>query len=280
VLSYRHSYHAGNFADVLKHLVLQRTLTHLTAKDKALCYIDTHAGAGGYRLGSAHAQKTQEFNTGIGKLWSAPDLPKLVAEYVDAVARFNPGKSLTHYPGSPWFAANGLRKQDRLFLHEIHPSDLEPLQETFKADRRIRIIGSDGYKGCLGLVPPIQRRGLVLIDPPYEIKSDYHAVVDLLKNAYLKFSTGVYALWYPVVDRYRIRELEQALVKSGIRNIQLFELGIHEDSLQHGMSSSGMILINPPWKLKEELESVLPYLADTLGVDGEGHYRIEQLVGE
>jgi len=280
VLSYRHSFHAGNFADVLKHLVLVRILRYQIQKKKPLLYLDTHAGAGGYALTSAHADKTQEFDNGIGRLWARRDLPGVIADYVELVRRFNADKVLYHYPGSPWFAQQLLRATDRLVLHELHPADLELLRERFHEDRRICCQGEDGFQGCIARLPPPERRGLILIDPPYELKEDYQRVVDTLVGAHARFATGCYALWYPVVERQRIARLEKALVATGIRRILLLELGVRTDRLGHGMTASGMIVINPPFSLAAEMEPALEYLATTLGVNGQGHWRSIELVGE
>jgi 23S rRNA (adenine2030-N6)-methyltransferase len=280
VLSYRHSFHAGNFADVLKHLVEVRVLRYLLQKDKPLFYLDTHAGAGGYRLGTAHADKAQEFENGIGRLWQRDDLPEVVADYVALVRSFNQDKKLTRYPGSPWFAQQLLRAGDRMMLHELHPADFALLQKNFGDDRRCRMRCEDGFQACLALLPPAERRGLVLLDPPYELKEDYQRVVDTLLGAHQRFATGTYALWYPVVERRRIDRLEKALIASGMRRILLLELGISNDHPGYGMTASGMIIINPPFSLATEMAPALDYLATQLGEAGRGHSRIVELVGE
>jgi 23S rRNA (adenine2030-N6)-methyltransferase len=279
VLSYRHSFHAGNFADVLKHLVQVRTLRYLLQKDKPLFYLDTHAGAGGYALTSAQATQTQEFENGFGRLWQRDDLPEVLADYVALARRFNGSKKLIRYPGSPWFAQQLLRADDRMMLHELHPADFEQLQKTFSQDRRCHVRCEDGFQACLALLPPAERRGLVLIDPSYELKEDYQRVVDTLIGAHQRFATGTYALWYPVVERRRIKRLEKALIASGIRRILLLELGIVADQPGYGMTASGMIVINPPWSLAAEMAPALDYLARILG-NGYGHQRIVELVGE
>ncbi|MPW29198.1 23S rRNA (adenine(2030)-N(6))-methyltransferase RlmJ [Agarivorans sp. B2Z047] len=280
MLSYRHSYHAGNFADVLKHLVQQRIISYLTQKDKPLCYIDTHAGTGAYSLNSPEAKKKSEYENGIGKLWDAEDLPELVKNYLKLVNQIHPEKTRQHYPGSPWIAKMMLRREDRLFLHELHPSEQAPLNSLFQRDRRAKIRQENGHQSLIGLMPPKERRGLVLIDPSYEVKDEYQTVVKTLKEAHKRFASGTYALWYPVVDRHRIDKLEKQLINSGISNIQLFELGIRHDSEEFGMTASGMIVINPPWTLMKEMQEVLPYLAETLGEEGEGNWRAEVLVEE
>ncbi len=280
MLSYRHSFHAGNFADVLKHLILIKILEYLHKKDKPFCCIDTHAGPGLYELNSDYALKNKEFENGISRLWQQPNLPASVEQYVKVIQHFNVTDQLNYYPGSPLIAQHFLRVQDRLFLHELHSTEIEMLTQTVKKDRRIKVFHADGLKNTLGLLPPNEHRGLILIDPSYEIKTDYQSVVDTLIQMHKRFATGTYALWYPVVDRTRNQHLELALKQSAIKNIQLFELGISADTAEKGMTSSGMIVINPPWTLQADMQETLPYLATQLGLDHAGHYRIETLVKE
>jgi 23S rRNA (adenine2030-N6)-methyltransferase len=280
MLSYRHSFHAGNFADVLKHIILIHSLDYLRKKDKPFCCIDTHAGPGKYELDSDYALKNREFDNGIAKLWRRNDLPECVARYVSLIKGFNGPDKLTRYPGSPLIAKQLLRDKDRLCLFELHNTEIKLLSAVAAKDKRINVFHADGLKASLKLLPPFERRGLVLIDPSYEIKSDYRQVVETLIAMHKRFAIGTYALWYPVVDRKRNQELEQAIQASGIRNVHLFELGIHADSKELGMTASGMIVINPPWTLVAEMTQVLPWLADILGTDGGGLYRIETLVEE
>jgi len=280
MLSYRHAFHAGNFADVLKHCVLIHTLQYMTQKEKSLRIIDTHAGAGLYKLGAGQALKNREFDTGIAKLWNDAAKPSLIEDYVKQVRALNPNSGLNLYPGSPLLAQAFMREQDRLFLHELHSSDWRLLTETMAADKRVKVIESDGFAGMQALLPPPDRRALVLIDPSYEIKSDYQQLVKQVIQAHKRFATGTFLIWYPVVLRQRIDEMEMAFKKSGITNIQLFELGIVPDHPEHGMTSSGMIVINPPWTLWAAMEECLPYLVDTLCDKDAGFYRIEQLVTE
>lgn len=283
MLSYRHAFHAGNHADILKHAVLVHALGYLHSKDKPLRIVDTHSGAGSYRLHSSMAQKTGEFEAGIGKLWQLAQgepLPPLMAEFLAQVKACNPGPQLTRYPGSPQLIQQLLRPQDRYFAHELHPTDYQQLRELLAGDKRVKVINEDGFAGLQGLVPPPDRRALVLIDPSYEVKSDYYTVVKQLQQAYKRFATGSYALWYPVVERARIDELEHSLKKSGIRNIQLCELAVKPDGEAAGMTASGMILINPPWTLWQQLELALPWLVDHFAQAPGAFYRLEQLVAE
>lgn len=275
MLSYRHSYHAGNFADVLKHVCLVSILDYLTRKDKPLCYIDTHAGSGGYSLQSANARKTGEYLNGIGKLWQAP-LPAELQQYEELVKTFNPSGELLGYPGSPWFAQQLLRPDDRLFLCELHNNEYPVLRENCRQDRRVQVRHEDGLALCISLLPPKEKRALILIDPSYEVKTEYQQVVDTLIKAHKRFASGCYALWYPVTERPRIRQLEKSLQRSGIRNILLLELSVADDQ-QAGMNASGMIIINPPWQLATTMQTLLPFLAQQLG---NGQFRNEWLVAE
>jgi len=283
MLSYLHSFHAGNFADVLKHSVSAHILGYLTDKPKPVFYLDTHSGTGAFSLQENEAQKTQEYLNGIAKLWDLPkseikELPGLVKDYLELIKDFNLTNDLQTYPGSPWFAKTILREHDRLSLFELHPREFKSLLQNIRGDRRIKAFQKDGFHACVSQLPPKERRGYVLMDPPYEVKQDYQTATDTLIKAHAKFATGTYALWYPVVDRYRIDKIEKDFIKSGIKNIQLFELGIAEDK-ENGMTSSGMIVINPPWTLMKQAQEALPYLAKKLA-DKNGRYRCIQLVEE
>jgi len=284
MLSYRHGFHAGNHADVLKHLIYQYVLSYMSQKDKPFSIVDTHAGAGAYKLSDDFAAKNKEYETGINKLWNAAtdDMPESVKNYVDAVRRFNVESECSElevYPGSPWFALDAIPLEGKTFFHELHPADFELLRQFVRTNRYRKAIKGDGFSESVGLLPPPSKRGVVIIDPPYEMKDDYQRVVEYIETMYKRFSGGVYMIWYPVVDRYRINQMEHDLIKSGVKNIQLFELNVSEDTEEHGMTGSGMIVINPPWTLKAEMETVLPYLVATLTND-QGDFRIEQLVSE
>jgi 23S rRNA (adenine2030-N6)-methyltransferase len=280
MLSYRHSFHAGNFADVIKHIVLVEILQHLCRKETPFDYIDTHAGAGLFELGSEHASKLQEFKDGIGKL-AGPDSSRLWPElsaYFDILHKYNPPGELHKYPGSPLIAKSFLRRRDRAWLFELHPADFETLQSNVKGDRRIRVAQEDGFHGVLGLLPPLSRRALVLIDPAYEVKDDFLQVVTTCTQAWRKFTTGIYAVWYPVVDRDRADELESRFVNSGISNIQRFELGLTADTMGRGLTAAGMIVVNPPWPLMDRMSVLLPRLLATLRKDEGGFFKADTLV--
>ena len=278
MLSYRHAFHAGNFADVLKHVVLVEIVTYLAQKEKPFCVVDTHAGGGKYALDSDFALKTREFDTGISRLLKRDDLPPSVHNYVELQKRFNSTEKSRTYAGSPLLIKQLLRPKDRLCLFELHSNEFEILKTNMKTDKRVVLEKADGLKNSLALLPLIERRGLVLIDPSYEVKSDYTDVVKTLVQMYKRFATGIYALWYPVIERGRNEVLENALKKSGISNIQLFELGILPDNSGRGMNANGMIIINPPWNLAEKMKVTLPYLVQILGENNLGSFRIETLV--
>lgn len=278
MLSYRHSFHAGNPADIIKHLVLAQVLEYMTKKDKPFDYIDTHSGAGFFELAGADSQKTQEYLDGIGKLWHYQGQNQAILDFVELVKGMNEG-SLAFYPGSPKVAEQFLRRQDKGWFFELHPQDLALLEKNTQHKKSLRVKGEDGFKGLQGLVPPASRRACVLMDPPYEIKTDYQYAVKMIIKAHKKFSSGTYMIWYPVVDRERIDLMEQTLKESGVRNIQLFELATSADTDVHGMTASGMMIINPPWTLKKTMDEVLPELVDLLS-DEDGFFRSEQLVEE
>lgn len=278
MLSYRHSYHAGNYADVLKHIIICEIFKHLTKKDKAFTYIDTHAGAGLYDLQSDHSGKLQEYTKGIAKL-NTDNFPELKS-YFDAIQNHNPSTTLRFYPGSPLIAKHFLRTQDKASLFELHPTDYELLKNNSANDRRINTFQEDGFKGLLALLPPSSRRGLILIDPSYEIKTDYAKIYSNIEKAYQKFSTGVYAIWYPVVERQRIEALEKKLIQSNIKNIQRFELGLSADSETRGMTASGMIVINPPWELMKTMSNLLPKVVAALKENDNAFFKCDTLSDE
>lgn len=280
MLSYRHGFHAGNFADVLKHSVLVHMLEYMVQKDKPLRIIDTHAGAGVYKLNGPQAQKNREFDNGISQLWSSEQTPAAIARLLAVVRTINDGKQLQLYPGSPLIAQTLMRPIDRLFLHELHPADFQFLRDCMRDDKRVRVAHEDGFAGLQALLPPPDRRALVLLDPSYEVKSDYQLLIKQLLQAHKRFATGTFAIWYPVVLRQRINEMELALKKSGIKNIQLMEFGLQADNPEYGMTASGMIVVNPPWTLWGAMEETLPWLVEHLTENGGGFYRLEQLVAE
>jgi 23S rRNA (adenine2030-N6)-methyltransferase len=280
MLSYRHAFHAGNYADVLKHLVVCRILVYLTQKPAPLRYIDTHAGAGLYCLDTAEAIRNAEFRHGIGMLWGRNDLPAALAAYRALVAECNPDDILRQYPGSPWFARRLLRTQDRLELCELHPQDYPRLERIFRNDRRAGCHFEDGFKRSLALIPPLEKRALVLLDPSYEIKHDYVRVAAHVQVLHERFATGVYAVWYPLVEPRRVKTLEAAFISSGMRRIHLYEVCLTSNHHGRGMTGAGMIVVNPPWLLQAEVRTALEYFAPLISEAGEPVYRVVELVGE
>ena len=285
MLSYRHGFHAGNFADVLKHSVLSLVLDYMTRKEKGFCYIDSHSGAGMYQLTDAYAQKTGEFKEGIAKIISDVNAPEELELYLDLIKKLNSdeelksGEELNIYPGSPGIARQFVRRQDSSHLFELHPSDNEHLTDFCQRWRKVFVKQSDGYKGVLGLVPPPSRRGVVLIDPPYELKEDYVKAVKTIIKAYSKFATGTYILWYPVVKRDLVTGMTDMFVNSDVKNLLQVEFSLSPDTEEYGMTGTGLFIVNPPWQLAKQLETILPYMKDKLG-NSNSSYTLEQLVAE
>jgi 23S rRNA (adenine2030-N6)-methyltransferase len=275
MLSYRHAFHAGNHADVLKHCILVQLLRYLNQKDKPYWFVDTHAGAGRYLLDSEHATKNAEFEGGIGRLWSRNDLPPHLTDYVAQVRGMNSDGRLRHYPGSPWLAYELMRPDDRLRLFELHSTDVRLLEKTFaKAGSRVAIRQADGFQEIKSVLPPPPRRGLVLIDPAYEDKRDYLRVVATLKEALSRFATGSFAVWYPQLQRGDARELPDKLRKLAPKwlDARLTVQAPAPDGF--GMHGSGMFIVNPPWTLAAELGVVLPFLAKALAVDDHAAFEL------
>ena len=280
MLSYRHSFHAGNHADVLKHTVQSLIIESLKEKEKPFLYLDTHAGAGRYQLSGEHAERTGEYLEGIARIWAQESVPEELKTYLEAVSALNPRGDLRFYPGSPLIAAHLLRDHDKLNISELHPSDFPLLRNEFSRDNRARVVREDGYQQLKSQLPPLSRRGFVLIDPPYELKSDYQAVVKGIQEGHRRFATGTYAVWYPVVLRQQIKRMVKDFQATGIRKILQIELAVRPDSDQRGMTASGMIVINPPWKLESQMKSVLPWLHKVLVPEGTGHTLVEWITPE
>ena len=277
MLSYRHAFHAGNHADVLKHLILIQIAEYMGEKPAPFWIIDTHAGAGRYALESAHATKLGEYRDGVGRLWEATGLPPAAENYLDFVKMLNPDGQLRHYPGSPWLASQLLRESDRLRLYELHSTDLKLLQECFKtAGRQVAVNASDGFVGLKAILPPPPRRALVLIDPSYETKSDYTSVVKGLQEALKRFATGTYALWYPMLSKLESRQLPAKLKSLGATSWLHATLEVCAPSKDgFGMNGSGMFIINPPWTLEKKLHETLPQLAKLLAQGDGAKYTLE-----
>jgi 23S rRNA (adenine2030-N6)-methyltransferase len=282
-MNYRHAYHAGNFADVVKHVVLTRLLDYLKQKDKAFRVIDTHAGIGRYDLSSVEAQKTGEWQGGIGRLIHAPfaaPVAALLAPYLETVRSLNPEGGIQKYPGSPLIARHLMRKQDRLTAIELHPKDVAKLKTLFAGDFQARIIELDGWLALGAHLPPKEKRGLVLIDPPFEEAGEFERLVDGLMRAHKRWPGGIYALWYPIKDRKAIIAFRKALKQSGIPKLLDIEFEIRPASSEPSLDGSGLLVVNPPFTLEGELRALLPVLHRLLAVGRPAHWSLEWLAGE
>jgi 23S rRNA (adenine2030-N6)-methyltransferase len=281
MLSYRHAFHAGNHADVLKHCVLVQLLRHLNQKEKPYWVVDTHAGAGCYALAAGYAQKHREYDGGIARLWARHDLPAALADYVDLVGALNANGKLRHYPGSPWLAMRLMRETDRLRLFELHGSDAELLRREFVRhfpgeERRYAIAESDGFAALDTVLPPPPRRGLVLIDPAFEDKRDYLRVIAAAKTGLARFAGGSYALWIPQLQRSEPRQLLDKLRKLPVDWLHV-GLTVQAPAADgFGMHGSSMFVINPPWTLATTLAAVMPWLVEALGNDDQAGFVLEQ----
>ena len=267
-MNYRHGYHAGNFADVLKHLALCELLRLLTAKDKKLFVLDTHAGAGGYELTAGLAMRTQEAEAGIVRLMTLPrsGMPAAVARYLAAVAAYDrkfgrSGGPLGHYPGSPRLVRAVLRPGDRFVACELHPQDGLALKREFAGDRAVEVRQADGYHAIKALLPPAERRGLVLIDPPFEEAKEFDKIARALKQALRRFATGCYAIWYPIKDEDAVESFKATL--SGLKAVTL-ELRL-EHAAAGKLAACGLAVVNPPWTFQESIAEALPWLGAALG---------------
>lgn len=286
MLAYRHAFHAGNHADVLKHLVLVQVLRYLALKDKPFTYVDTHAGAGGYSLDDRYARKKAEYEQGIARLWSRTDLPAPLADYVALVRQFNGATPkaknvrLAQYPGSPAFAQMLLRGQDRLRLYELHSTDHRNLAAYLGRHPNTQVAQADGFAALKGELPPPSRRGVVLIDPSYELKADYARVAAALREALARFADGTLLVWYPQLATVesaqlpkRLQSAADALAKKGWLHAQLTVQ--QPDARGFGLIGSGMFVVNPPHVLHDALQSVMQVLVDVLGQYDGAHYLLE-----
>ena len=282
-MNYSHAFHAGNFADVMKHLIVTRLVEYLKKKDAAFRVIDTHAGIGKYDLTGEIARRSPEWAEGIGNLLQGglPQKAQALAEpYLKVIAELNPGDKLETYPGSPLLVRKLFRPQDRLSALELHPEYAKRLGTLFEGDVQVRVIHLDGWLSLNAHVPPKEKRGLVLVDPPFEERGELERLVDGLVKAHGKFATGVYALWYPLKDTRAVHDFISALRDTGIQRMLRAELSIRPASNPPRLHGSGMILVNPPFTLEGELRILLPALAQLLGDPGQGRHKLEWLRGE
>jgi 23S rRNA (adenine2030-N6)-methyltransferase len=282
-MNYRHAYHAGNFADVVKHAVLCRMLTHLREKPAAFRVIDTHAGAGRYDLAGPEAGKTQEWRNGIGRLIDAkfaPDVAALLAPYLDAVTALNPAGEFVTYPGSPKLAQALLRSQDRLIACEFEPKAAAILQDNLRGDARAKAIAIDGWTALTAYVPPNERRGVVMVDPPFEQPDEFDRIVEGLAAAHRKWPTGSYLLWYPIKEPAEVTAFVRNLGRRAIPKMLRAELILPSTGVDTGLRGSGLIVVNPPWTLHDELKTLLPALAELLSRGAAGTATLDWLTGE
>jgi len=282
-LNYRHAFHAGNFADVFKHAVLCRIIAYLREKPAAYRVIDTHAGAGLYDLAGSEASRGGEWRQGIALLLAAqpdPAAAALLAPFLDVVAALNAAGQIKIYPGSPALARAWLRPQDRLIACEIEPKAAQALTANLRGDVRIKTLRIDGWTALEAYVPPVERRGVVLVDPPFEADDDFTRLANGLAAAHRKWATGIYALWYPIKSRAEPDALAKNLQRSGITRILRAELTVAPPDDVTRLIGSGLILVNPPWTLEKELKILLPMLAGIMGRDGKGGFRLDWLAGE
>jgi 23S rRNA (adenine2030-N6)-methyltransferase len=280
-MNYRHAFHAGNFADVVKHAVLVRILVHLKEKPAAFRVIDTHAGAGLYDLAGPEASRTGEWRDGIARLRAAHldrEVEALLAPYLDVVATFNPGE-LRSYPGSPAIARALLRPQDRLLACELEPDAAHALARQLARDERAKVIEIEGWTALAAYVPPKERRGLVVVDPAFEQPGEFVRLADGLAAAHGKWAGGVYLLWYPLKRRDERDAFMRRLKRLAIPKVLRAELAVAppDDERLHG---SGLVVVNPPWTLERELAALLPALAAVLAREGKGGMRLDWLAGE
>lgn len=282
-MNYRHAFHAGNFGDVFKHAVLCRILHHLRGKPAPFRVIDTHAGAGLYDLTGPEAIRGGEWQEGIGKLLAASPPPKaaaLLKPYLDVIDSFNARGKLTLYPGSPALTRAWLRDNDRLIACELEPGAFQSLAHHLRGDARIKTLQIDGWTALSAYVPPKERRGLVLVDPPFEKENEFRRLTDDVAAAHRKWATGIYGLWYPIKGRTDADALAKRLRRLPIGKILRAELMVSPPSDPSRLNGSGLILINPPWLLEGELRVLLPVLAQILGRAGKGSFRLDWLAGE
>lgn len=282
MFSYRHAFHAGNHADVLKHSILVSTLDHYNKKDAPWWVIDTHAGAGLYDLRSDWAMESGEFIDGLDRLLDAEHMPAMIARYLQEVQHFNPDGQANFYPGSPWLALRAMRSRDRLRLFEMHPTEIDVLKKNLSAEgpsatRQAKIYASDGFEGLKGLLPPPTRRGVIVIDPSYEDKNDYRRTLQTINQGLKRFATGTYLVWYPLVQRLEAHELARSLERLGGAPWVHATVTVRKPANDgFGLYGSGMFVLNPPWTLYAELKAALPWLAKTLAQDDRATYTLTQ----
>jgi 23S rRNA (adenine2030-N6)-methyltransferase len=274
VMNYKHIFHAGNFADVFKHAILTRILVHLRDKPAPFRVIDLHAGAGLYDLTSQEAQRTGEWRDGIGRLFAAelhPEAAALLAPYLAAVRAFNPGGVLRYYPGSPLIVAELLRANDRLIGCELAPAAASALGRRLRTIRQAKAVAIDGWVALNALIPPTERRGLVLLDPSYEAADEFPRLAAALTSAWRKWATGIYMAWYPIKTRDGPDALARSVARGGVEKALRLEITVGPHAADGPLTGCGLVVINPPWRLAEEAEVVFGALIRLFGAAGRHH---------
>jgi 23S rRNA (adenine2030-N6)-methyltransferase len=280
MLSYRHMYHAGNFADVFKHALLSRLLIALSAKDKPYLYLDTHAGIARYDLMHSWAQKAREYDNGIGRIFNASDAPSALEPYLEVVRALNPHGTLRVYPGSPLIAKRFMRPSDRAMLVELNKVDCSELRSVMAGERHVTVQCLDAYQALKSYVPPPERRGLVLIDSSFDRSREFDRIVKAVKEAHSRWPTGMYAVWYPIMEAAPMRDFVLDIQRSGIRKVLRLELTVRERDESGIIPGCGMLVINPPWHFDEESNPIVEWLAKKLVVSGKGSAKVDWLVKE
>jgi 23S rRNA (adenine2030-N6)-methyltransferase len=268
-MNYRHIYHAGNFADVFKHVVLIGLVQHLLKKEKPFCFMDTHAGTGRYDLTSEIAKKTGEFNQGVSRVYHRTDCPSLIKDYQDIIKSYQSNTSnniVSCYPGSPLFVYALLREQDRMILSELHPADARTLKQEFWNDDRVAVHQMDGYQSINAFLPIKQGRGLILIDPPFEKPDEFKRIFEALNTAYKKFPHGLYAIWYPMKEPRKVERFHHELQKIGFEKITQLNFSVSEEIGSTGLVSCGLTIINPPFEFEQQINPVLSWLRKALAL--------------
>lgn len=286
-MNYRHAYHAGNFADVIKHAVLALVIEHLKRKPAPFRVIDTHAGIGVYDLTAEEAVKTGEWHDGIGRIWQGPgssplpdNIRDVLAPYLATVRSLNEGDDLRIYPGSPFVAKALMRPQDVLMVNELHPGDHQVLLRRLRSDARARVTNIDGWIALRSVLPPKERRGVVLIDPPFEVEGERERLVSGLKDGLARFATGTYLLWYPIKELAPVAALKREIVASGVEKLLCAELFVHRPGDPRRLNGCGLLVVNPPYQLDERLRVLLPFLVERLGQSPDACFNLTWLATE
>lgn len=284
-MNYRHAFHAGNFADVLKHATLALVIEHLKLKPAAFRVIDTHAGCGAYDLGSLEAERTGEWRDGIGRLIGPesaalpPAVEPILKPYLEAVWACNPSGGLARYPGSPALALALMRHQDRLIANELHPEDQRALAASIGRDARAKVMNVDGWHALKALLPPKERRGVVLIDPPFEEAGEPDRLITGLKEAHRRFETGIFLLWLPIKDQAQAQRFYTALARTGPEKILLAELRVRTAGADGRLAATALVIVNPPYRLDASLGTMQAFFAERLAQGDGSRHRLAWLAG-